>query len=113
MFTEANTVEAFLRDLLCGRDYGHTAVGPGLARHRGQFSGLGWHFLSPHDVPRLQQEALVEPWVEEALVRLNPEIAGAPDRADEVLYKLRAAVLSIPSDGLIRANEEMTAWLRG
>jgi type I restriction enzyme, R subunit len=112
-FTESNTVEAFLRDLLCGRDYGHTAVGPGLARHVGDLSGLGWYYLAPQDVPRLPQEAIVEPWVEEALVRLNPEIASVPERADEVLYKLRAAVLSIPSDGLIRANEEMTAWLRG
>jgi type I restriction enzyme R subunit len=30
-----------------------------------------------------------------------------------VLYKLRAIVLSVRSDGLIRANEEFTAWLRG
>jgi type I restriction enzyme R subunit len=56
---------------------------------------------------------LVEPWVREALIRLNPEIAAQPDRADEVLYKLRAIVLSVRSDGLIRANEEMTAWMRG
>ena len=46
-------------------------------------------------------------------MRLNPEIAAQPDRADEVLYKLRAIVLSVRSDGLIRANEEMTAWMRG
>jgi type I restriction enzyme R subunit len=51
--------------------------------------------------------------VREALIRLNPEIAAQPDRADEVLYKLRAIVLSVRSDGLIRANEEFTAWLRG
>ena len=56
---------------------------------------------------------LVEPWLREALIRLNPEIAAQPDRADEVLYKLRAIVLSVRSDGLIRANEEFTAWLRG
>ncbi len=30
-----------------------------------------------------------------------------------MLYKLRAIVLSVRSDGLIRANEEFTAWLRG
>jgi len=30
-----------------------------------------------------------------------------------VLYKLRAIVLSVRSDGLIRANEAFTAWLRG
>ena len=41
------------------------------------------------------------------------EIADTPDRADEVLYKLRAVVLAVRSDGVIKANEEMTAWLRG
>ena len=46
-------------------------------------------------------------------MRLNPEIEAIPDRADEVLYKLRAIVLSVRSDGLLKANEELTAWLRG
>lgn len=112
-FNEANTVEAFLRDLLCGGITHHTAVGPGLARRTGRISGLGWHYLAPSDVPRLPQEVFVEPFVREALVRLNPEIAENPDRAEEVLYKLRAVVLSVRSDGLIKANEEFTAWLRG
>ena len=31
-FNESNTVEAFIRDLLCGDITHHTAVGPGLAR---------------------------------------------------------------------------------
>jgi type I restriction enzyme, R subunit len=56
---------------------------------------------------------LVESYVREALIRLNPTIAAQPDRADEVLYKLRAIVLAVRSDGLIRANELFTAWLRG
>ncbi len=33
--------------------------------------------------------------------------------AEEVLYRLRAIVLSVRSDQLIRANEEFTTWLRG
>ena len=33
---------------------------------------------------------MVESWVREALIRLNPEIAAQPDRADEVIYNLRA-----------------------
>lgn len=49
----------------------------------------------------------------DALIRLNPEIAAQSDRADEVLYKLRAIVLSVRSDGLIRASEEMMAWIKG
>lgn len=112
-FNEANTVEAFLRDLLCGGVTHHTAVGPGLARRTGRISGLGWHYLAPGDVPRQPQEVFVESFVREALLRLNPEIAENPDRAEEVLYKLRAVVLSVRSDGLIKANEEFTAWLRG
>ena len=45
-FNEANTVEAFIRDLLCGGVTHHTTVGPGLARTNNQLSGLGWHYLS-------------------------------------------------------------------
>jgi type I restriction enzyme R subunit len=112
-FTEASTVENLVRDLLCGGATHLTAAGPGLARRHGQVAGLGWHYLAPASVPRRPHEVLVEDWVREALIRLNPEIAEVPDRADEVLYKLRAIVLAVRSDGLIKANEEMTAWLRG
>ncbi|MCB9689723.1 MAG: type I restriction endonuclease subunit R [Alphaproteobacteria bacterium] len=112
-FTEASTVENLIRDLLAGGPGVHTAVGPGFARRHGKISGLGWHQLPPAHVPRQPHEVLVEPWLRDALLRLNPEIAANPDRADEVLYRLRAIVLSVRSDGLIKANEEMTAWLRG
>ena len=112
-FTEASTVETLLRDLLCGGITHHTAVGPGFARRHGKLSGLGWHYLSSANIPRQPHEVFVEDWVREALMRLNPEIAAVPDRADEVLYKLRAIVLSVRSDGLLKANEELTAWLRG
>ena len=112
-FTESSTVENLIRDLLCGGVTRHTAVGPGLARRSGKISGLGWHYLAPQDIPRAPHEVIVEPWIHEALLRLNPEIAALPDRADEVMYKLRAAVLAVRSDGLLKANEELTAWMRG
>lgn len=112
-FNEYNTVEAFIRDRLCGSVTHHTAVGPGLARHRGALSGLGWYFLSAQNVGRLPQEVLVESQVREALIRLNPEIAAQPDRADDVLYRLRAILMGVRGDGLVKANEEFTAWLVG
>jgi len=112
-FTEASTVENLIRDLLCGGITHYTAVGAGLARKSGMVAGLGWHYLAPSNVPRQPHEVFVEDWFREALIRLNPEIAAAPDRADEVLYKLRAIVLAVRSDGLLKANEELTAWLRG
>ena len=114
-FNEANTVEAYVRDLLTGpikavpvntAQEPQTCYGPSP-------KGIGWRYAAPAEVPRQIQEVLVEPWLREALIRLNPEIAAQPDRADEVLYKLRAIVLSVRSDGLIRTNEEMTAWMRG
>jgi type I restriction enzyme R subunit len=112
-FTEANTVENLIRDLLCGGATHHTVAGPGFARRSGKLAGLGWHFLAAKDVPRELHEVFVEDWIRDALIHLNPEIAAVPERADEVLYKLRAIVLSVRSDGLLKANEELTAWLRG
>jgi type I restriction enzyme R subunit len=56
---------------------------------------------------------MVEAWLRLALIRLNPEIAAQPDRADEVIYALRAILLSVQADGLVRANENFMAWLRG
>jgi type I restriction enzyme R subunit len=112
-FNEANTVEAFIRNRLCGGVMHHTAVGPGLARQRGSLVGLGWRFLAPQDLGRLPQEVLVESQVRDALIRLNPEIAAQPDRADDVLYRLRAILMGVRTDGLVRANEEFTAWLTG
>ncbi len=114
-FTESNTVEAYVRDLLAGpiKATPANAVHEPLPSYGPSPKGIGWRYAAPSEVPRQIQEVLVEPWLRDALIRLNPEIAAQPDRADEVLYKLRAIVLSVRSDGLIRANEEMTAWMRG
>ena len=114
-FNESNTVEAYVRDLLAGpiKATPLNAVQEPLPSYGPGPKGIGWRYAAPAEVPRQIQEVLAEPWLRDALLRLNPEIAAQPDRADEVLYKLRAIVLSVRSDGLIRANEEMTAWMRG
>ena len=111
-FNEANTVEAFIRDRLAGST-GSLAVTPGLARQGNAMSGLGWHFVGPADLQRQSQEALVEPYLRDALIRLNPDIAANPSRVDDVLYRLRAIVMSARSDGLVKANEEFAAWMLG
>jgi type I restriction enzyme R subunit len=112
-FNEANTVEALVRDLLCGGITHHTVVGPGLARHSGKVSGLGWQYLSHENLPRQPQEVLVEDHLSEALIRLNPTIAAQPDHVDDVLYRLRAIIMGVRNDGLVKANEEFAAWLTG
>lgn len=115
-FNESNTVESYLCDLLAGpiKALPPNQVGqPPTLSYAPSKQGTGWIYAPASAIPRLAHEVWVETWLREALIRLNPEIAAQPDRAEEVLYKLRAIVLSVRSDGLIRANEEMTAWLRG
>ena len=65
----------------------------------------GWNFISADDLPRDLSDVMVEPMVKEALIRLNPEIAEEPSRADEVIYKLRAIILSVQHHNLITQNE--------
>lgn len=48
---------------------------------------------------------MVESWLRDAPIRLNPDIAAGPDRADEVIYNLRAILLFVQVDGPARANE--------
>ena len=119
MFNEQNTVENYVVSLLTGvtpppvtgRESREDAA-PYIPLGRNH-KGAGWHYVPSLALPRRINDVFIEPYLREALIRLNPEIAAQPDRADEVLYKLRAIVLSVRSDGLIRANEEFTAWLRG
>ena len=113
MFNESNTVEAFIRDLLCGGITDHTAVGPGFARQNDQIAGLGWHYLSHENLPRQEQEPLGETHLSEALIRLNPSIAREPNRVDDVIYQLRAIIMGVRSDGLVKANEAFADWLTG
>jgi type I restriction enzyme R subunit len=119
MFNEQNTVENYVVSLLTGvtpppvtgRE-SHQDAAPYIPLGRNH-KGAGWHYVPAATLPRRVNDVFIEPYLREALIRLNPEIAAQPERADEVLYKLRAIVLSVRSDGLIRANEEFTAWLRG
>lgn len=109
MFTEANSVENFIRDLLCGK----AASRVKWVSERGVSSTPQWQYIAATQLERKEHDVLVEEEVRRALIRLNPEISARPDLADEVIYKLRAILLSVRSDGLVRANEEFTAWLRG
>jgi type I restriction enzyme R subunit len=79
----------------------------------GRLVGLGWAHVPGRDLPRATDAALVEDHLLDALIRLNPSVAEAPERAEEVIPKIRAVVLSARNDGLTAANERMTTWLRG
>jgi len=118
-FNESNTVEQMILDAATtlGRGVDSTAhedPPPGWGGSLGgKFKPARWTFVAAAQAPRQSVDVMVEPWLRKALIALNPEIAEHPDRADEVIYALRAILLSVQGDGLVRANENFTAWLRG
>jgi len=115
-FTESNTVEQMILDAasgLVGTPRQTAQQKLPLYKKDSVGSSLRWTLASPTEVPRQPGEVMVESWVRDALVKLNPEIATQPDRADEVIYNLRAILLAVQADGLVRANENFMAWLRG
>ncbi|MEW8029109.1 MAG: HsdR family type I site-specific deoxyribonuclease [Candidatus Thiodiazotropha sp.] len=116
-FNEENTVEQLVLDTLSDKDNQWCVAEPQtdyLDSHLTlQISSLKWRFVAAEELPRQHSDVLVESMVREALIRLNPEIMAQPDRADEVLYRLRTIPLSVQSEGLVRANELFAEWLRG
>ena len=110
MFNEENTVEQMVIETLCGSVPGDMA-----AQDQELYTGeiKDWRFISPAQLPRQTSDVFVDPMVRDALIRLNPEIKAQPDRADEVLYRLRTIPLAVQSEGLVRANELFAEWLRG
>jgi type I restriction enzyme R subunit len=92
MFNESNTVEQMILDGV---------------------ESAGWNYVAGPLLDRQLSDVFVESSLRKALIQLNPEIAEQPDRADEIIYKLRAIVLAVQNDGLVRSNEALAEWIRG
>jgi len=110
MFNEENTVEQMVLDTLCD------VVSGNMVAEEQELYGdeiKGWRFVPAEELPRQHSDVFVESMVRDALIRLNPEIKDQPDRADEVLYRLRTIPLAVQSEGLVRSNELFAEWLRG
>ena len=108
-FTELNSVEHYIISQLTGVNLNQGKV----AEKPLQAYGAEWQFQSPEQLSRGVNEVMVESQVKEALLRLNPEIQAQPELADEVIYKLRAILISVNQIGLVKANEEFFLWLTG
>lgn len=65
----------------------------------------GWNYIPASDLPRADSEVLVEPYLRDALIRLNPCIAETPSHADTVIYKLRALISTVRPHDLVTQNE--------
>lgn len=87
-FNEANTVEEMLINAAGER---------------------GWIYVEASQVPRLPDEVFVTRWLLTALLELNDI---TPEQAEQVIYKLRAAVISCNHyDDLVAANDKFRALL--
>jgi len=93
LFDEANSVRDFVRDWVKSTDV---------------------QFVPGSELPRRMDEVTLEGLVKSALIRLNPEIAADPEKADEVIYNLRAILIAARTNPHpVVANEEFMAWLTG
>lgn len=107
-FNELNSVEYYIIQKLTG-----LSLNSGVVSEPYSPDGVKWKYKSADELNRSVNEVLLEKELKEALIRLNPEISNNPDLADEVIYKLRAILLSVNQVGLVRANEEFFKWMCG
>ena len=107
-FNELNSVEHYIISQLTGVNLNSTEANETDAAY-----GMHWVYKSSDEIPRGINEVLVESELKEALVRLNPDIAAKPELADEVIYKLRAVLITVNQVGLVKANEEFFKWMTG
>lgn len=108
-FTELNSVEHYIIHQISGVNLNANQIA---ADPKGGYWAQ-WVYQSADELLRGVNEVLVESELKAALLRLNPEIEQCPELADQVIYKLRAILISVNQIGLVKANEEFFKWLSG
>jgi len=112
MFNEKNSVEFFVIKELTGVDL--TASNAMRETPAPYFTNTAnWRYIPASQLPRKPSDILVESILVDALMKLNPSIKGRPDRAEEVIHKLRGILITARHIGLVRANEQFSEWIRG
>ncbi len=108
-FSELNTVENYIINQLSGTNLNDKTMSEVPLKAEGTY----WQFQSAGQLGREDSDVLIESRVKDALIRLNPEIKSNPELSEEVIYKLRAIIISVNQVGLVKANEEFFLWLTG
>ncbi len=110
-FNEQNTVEHFIIHKLTGVNL-NAVKGNRVNEDKVEYDTVKWKYTQADLLQRDITEVFVEKELKESLCRLNPDIAAQPERAEEVIHKLRAILITVNNVGLVRANEEFAKWLR-
>lgn len=111
-FNEQNSVENYIIHQLTGVNLNQKQMYVASDGFDGYKNETHWKYIHPDFLNREFTDVLLEKNLKESLCRLNPFIASNPDRADEVIHKLRAILLTVNNVGLVRANEEFSRWVR-
>lgn len=112
-FNELNSVEYFIIHQLTGVNMNLVQHGMIREEPAAYVNNARWKYVQPELLPREITDVFLEKELKESLIRLNPAIAANPERAEEVIHKLRAILITVGNVGLVRANEEFAWWLRG
>ena len=107
-FNELNSVEHYIINQITGVNLNSNVLNEPLIRNATE-----WVYKSATELNRSVNEVLIEQDLKEALIRLNPEINKNHELAEEVIYNLRAILISVNQVGLVKANEEFFKWLCG
>lgn len=111
-FNELNSVEHFIIHRLTGVNLNAIQSGK-VAEDPVEYDTVKWKYVQNELLQRTIDDVLLEKELTAALCRLNHEIAAQPERAEEIIHKLRAILITVNNVGLVRANEEFAKWLRG
>ena len=107
-FNELNSVEYYIINQLTDVNLNTSVLSEPRVEKKTE-----WVYKSAADLNRSINEVLIEQDLKDALIRLNPEIKKNTELANEVIYNLRAILISVNQVGLVKANEEFFKWLCG
>jgi type I restriction enzyme R subunit len=100
-FNELNSVEHFIIHRLTGVNLNKVSSGMLVEEPIQEYNMVKWIYRKSELLQRDISDVLLEKELKEALCRLNPAIAEQPDRADEVIHKLRAILITVGNVGLV------------
>jgi type I restriction enzyme R subunit len=112
-FNELNSVEHFIIHQLSGVNLNDLNGLSASVHTTNYLDDATWRYVESEVLRRDLTDTFLDVDLRAALIRLNPVIQESPEKANDVIHKLRAILLSVGNVGLVRANEEFSHWLLG
>ncbi|MGB7569195.1 MAG: hypothetical protein WBM07_15145 [Chitinivibrionales bacterium] len=94
-FTELNSVEYFIIQKLTGINLNQVQHGKVREEAVPYGKNVKWKYFQPELLFREITDVFLEKELKESLIRLNPVIKANPERAEEVIHKLRAILIAV------------------